>query len=718
MIEGILEGLNPPQREAVCHTEGPLLVLAGAGSGKTRVIAHRIAHLLAGCGLHPSQILAVTFTNKAAEEMARRVADLLLPFGFVPPLIATFHSTCVRILRQEIHHLGGKRDFVIYDEEDRLTLMKEIMRGLALDERALPPAVVVHRISQAKNQLQDPQALAAEAGGPREERVAEVYRRYQSRLGEIGALDFDDLLAKTVELFERCPEVLSRYRDRWRYVLVDEYQDTNHAQYRLICLLVAEHWNLCVVGDDDQSVYRWRGADLRNILDFERDFPDCRVVRLEQNYRSTKRILEIAGGVIAHNLGRKGKTLWTENDEGERAACYRAWDETEEAAFVAEMVSRLRRDRGVDYREVAIFYRINAQSRVLEDRLRRSGIPYVIVGGVRFYERREIKDALSYLRLIVNPADDLAFRRAIGVPARGIGKTTLQRLEVGAARSGRSLLEACASLTVEEIPARQRQTLREFAGLFDRLRAKLSVVTLPDFVQAALEESGLLEVLRQEKTVEAEERLKNLQELVSATEEFTEKEAGGLSAFLDSVALISDVDEWKPGGSAVTLMTVHSAKGLEFPVVFLTGLEEGVFPYARSLEDEEELEEERRLCYVGMTRAKRLLFLSYALHRRLHGAGEWSEPSRFLMEIPQGALVYLNGEGSARAVTVPTVHESEVAYGDDLPVRVGQRVRHPRFGEGLVVGIEGTGSDVIVSVAFGSVGRRRLALQYANLETL
>ncbi len=718
MIERILEGLNPPQREAVCHTEGPLLVLAGAGSGKTRVIAHRIAYLLAACGVHSSQILAVTFTNKAAEEMARRVADLLLPFGIVPPLIATFHSTCTRILRWDLHHLGMKRDFVIYDEDDRLTLTKEIMRGLTLDERALPPALIVHRISQAKNQLQGPDALLAQARGPREERIAQVYDRYQARLGEMGALDFDDLLLKTVQLWERRPEVLTRYRDRWRYVLVDEYQDTNHAQYRLIRLLTAEHRNLCVVGDEDQSIYKWRGADLRNILDFERDFPDCRVVRLEQNYRSTKRILEIAGGVIAHNLGRKGKTLWTENDEGERAACYRAWDETEEAAFVAQTIERLRRERGLDYRGVAVFYRINAQSRVLEDRLRRSGIPYVIVGGVRFYERREIKDALSYLRLIANPADDLAFRRAIGVPARGIGKTTLLRLEAVAARAGRSLLEACAGLTAEEIPGRQRQTLREFAGFFDRLRAKLSVAPLAEFVQAVLEESGLLSALRQEKTVEAETRLENLDELVSATEEFAEEGAGGLQAFLDSVALISDVDEWKPGASAVTLMTVHSAKGLEFPVVFLTGLEEGVFPYAKSLEDEEELEEERRLCYVGMTRAKRLLFLSYALHRRLHGAGEWNEPSRFLMEVPQRALIYLNGEGSARAVTAPTVHESEAAYGDDLPLRVGQRVRHPRFGEGLVVGIERARSDVIVSVAFASVGRRRLALQYANLDLL
>jgi len=417
MIERIFEGLNLPQREAVCHAEGPLLVLAGAGSGKTRVIAHRIAYLLAACGLHPSQILAVTFTNKAAEEMARRVADLLLPFGIVPPLIATFHSTCVRILRQEIHHLGGKRHFVIYDEEDRLTLIKEIMRGLELDERALPPAYVVHRVSQAKNHLEGPDAVSARAVGPREERVAQLYERYQARLDGIGALDFDDLLTKTVEIFERRPDVLARYRERWRYVLVDEYQDTNHAQYRLIRLLTAEHRNLCVVGDEDQSIYKWRGADLRNILDFERDFPDCRIVRLEQNYRSTKRILEIAGGVIAHNLGRKGKVLWTENDEGEPAACYRAWDETEEAAFVAEMMSRLRRERGLDYGEVAVFYRINAQSRVLEDQFRRRGIPYVIVGGVRFYERKEIKDALAYLRLLVNPADDVAFRRAIAAPS-------------------------------------------------------------------------------------------------------------------------------------------------------------------------------------------------------------------------------------------------------------------------------------------------------------
>jgi len=720
--------LNPPQREAVTHTEGPLLVLAGAGSGKTRVIAHRIAYLLGVRGIDPRNVLAVTFTNKAAEEMLRRVQDLLLPVGIRPPLISTFHSACVRILRQHVRHLGVSPHFVIYDEDDRLSLVKECLREEEVDERALPPPAVVRRISHAKNQMLSPDEVERLARGPREDRIAAVYRRYQERLAQSGALDFDDLLLLTVRLWEKVPEVLAWYRGLWKYVLVDEYQDTNRAQYRIIQLLTQEHRNLCVVGDDDQSIYRFRGATLRNILDFEGDFEGTRVIRLEQNYRSTKRILTIASTVIANNAGRKGKTLWTENADGEQARVYRAWDEHEEAAFVGATVGRLRAE-GVNPSEVAVFYRTNAQSRVLEDAFRRNTIPYVIVGGVRFYERREIKDVLVYLRLTINPADDVAFKRAIVAPSRGIGRATLARLEEVARREKVSLLEACGRLG-DAVAAKPRRTLEEFAAVIAELRELKARLPLPALTDEVLSRSGYREALRGERTAEAEGRLENLEELVSAAEEFHHsRESATLEEFLDTVALLSDVDEWSAERGGVTLMTLHSAKGLEFPVVFITGMEEGVFPHVRSMEDTEELEEERRLCYVGLTRAKRQLYLSYALHRRLHGYG-LGEPSRFLLEIPEDELTLMN----QAAGTPPHLHplplggEGRVRgrgeevrgndAGEDLPYRVGARLRHARWGEGLLVGIERQGEDVIVTVHFASVGRKRLSLAYAHLEEI
>ncbi len=711
----ILEDLNPPQREAVTHTEGPLLVLAGAGSGKTRVIAHRIAYLLAVKGVHPKNVVAVTFTNKAAEEMRRRVEDLLLPAGIRPPLIATFHSACVRILREHIRHLGVSPHFVIYDEDDRLSLVKECLREEEVDERALPPTSVVYRISHAKNQMLSVEEAERLARGPREDRIAAVYRRYQERLAQVGALDFDDLLLLTVKLWEKVPEVLAWYRGLWKYVLVDEYQDTNRAQYRIIQLLTGEHRNLCVVGDDDQAIYRFRGATLRNILDFEHDFPGTRVIRLEQNYRSTKRILAIASTVIANNAGRKGKTLWTENVEGQPACVYRAWDESEEAAFVAATIGRLRAE-GVGEREMALFYRTNAQSRVLEDSLRRSTIPYVIVGGARFYERREIKDALAYLRLATNPADDVGFKRAIAAPSRGIGRATLARLEEMARREKIPLLEACGRLG-DEIAAKPQRALEEFARLIADLRERKSALALPALIDEVVSRSGYREALRAERTAEAEGRLENLEELIAAAEEFQHaRESATLEEFLDTVALLSDVDEWSAERGAVTLMTLHSAKGLEFPVVFLTGMEEGVFPHVKSMDDPEELEEERRLCYVGLTRAKRQLYLSYALHRRLHGYG-LGEPSRFLLEIPEEQLTLLN-HGRAAPPHLDPLPQGGEEIDQDLPYRVGARLRHGRWGEGLLVGIERQGEEVLVTVHFASVGRKKLSLQYAHLEEI
>ncbi len=652
--ESILRLLNPPQRDAVTATTGPVLVVAGAGSGKTRVIAHRIAYLLGVEGVDPRHLLAVA------------------------------------------------------------------MRELDFDERALTPANAVHRISHAKNQMLSPEEVERLARTPREERVAALYRVYEQRLRAAGAVDFDDLLLRVVHLFETAPEALAWYRALWTHVLVDEYQDTNRAQYRIIQLLTHERRNLCVVGDPDQSVYRWRGADLRNILDFEKDYPDCRVVTLEQNYRSTKRILDIASAVIANNTARKDKRLWTDNGEGERASVYRAWDENEEAAFVAQSIRALRRE-GVEHRDIAVFYRTNAQSRVLEDALRRASVPHLIVGGVRFYERREIKDIVAYLRLVVNPLDDAAFRRAVGAPARGAGKATLDRLAEVARGQGAGLLAACAALP-RDIGTRPRHALEEFARLIARLAARRQELALPAFVNEVIVASGYRNALEAERTAESQARLENLEELVAASEEFIgSQEAFGvtdakLESFLDSIALVADTDEIDPEAGGVTLMTLHSAKGLEFPAVFLTGMEEGVFPHSRSMEDPEELEEERRLCYVGITRAKQRLVLSCALHRRIQGYGV-AEPSRFLLEIPESQLTLLNAR-AAEPGRRPAVPAAEPDPADDFPFRLGAKLRHARWGEGLLVGLERSGDEVIATVHFASVGRKRLSLQYAQLEEI
>ena len=720
IAESILRSLNPPQRDAVTATTGPVLVLAGAGSGKTRVIAHRIAYLLGVEGVDSRRVLAVTFTNKAAEEMRRRVEDLVLPAGSRPPLIATFHSTCVRMLRERAAPAGLPPSFVIYDEDDRLGVVKEVMRELCMDERALTPPSVVHRISHAKNQMLTPDDVDQLARTPREERIALLYRRYEERLRAVGAVDFDDLLLRVVHLLETVPEALAWYRTRWTHVLVDEYQDTNRAQYRIVRRLTEQHRNLCVVGDPDQSVYRWRGADLRNILDFETDYPDCRVIALEQNYRSTKRILDIASTVIAHNTARKDKRLWTENGEGDRAAVYQAWDENEEAAFVAQTVRALYRD-GADYRDVAVFYRTNAQSRVLEDALRRASIPYLIVGGVRFYERREIKDIVAYARLVMNPFDDAAFRRAIGAPARGVGKATLDRLAEVARAQGAGLLAACAA-PPPDIGTKPRKALEDFAHLIVRLAERRRELAVPAFIDAVLAGSGYRDALKAERTAEAEARLENLEELVAASEEFIATQAAfgltevTLESFLDGIALVADTDEIDETAGGVTLMTLHSAKGLEFPVVFLTGMEEGVFPHSRSMNDPEELEEERRLCYVGITRAKQRLFLSSAQHRRIQGYGV-GEPSRFLLEIPESQLTLLNARAGERTPP-PAVLATEPDGADDFPFRLGAKLRHARWGEGLLVGLERDGNDVIATVHFASVGRKRLSLEYAHLEEI
>ena len=736
-VDAILADLNPKQEEAVLHTEGPLLVLAGAGSGKTRVITRRIAYLIGCCGVPPWNILAVTFTNKAADEMKRRVADLLGQASSEPGRrdvmgvwVGTFHSTCVRILRKHGGALGLKSSFVIYDEADQLSLMRDCLRALDLSEQALNPRAVLSRISRAKNELLSHEEYALGANDLMEERTAKLYRIYQERLEGWQALDFDDLLMQTVRLFERHPEVLAAYRDLWRYILVDEYQDTNHAQYRLIHLLAGARGNLCVVGDDDQSIYKWRGADLNNILDFERDHPGCAVVRLEQNYRSTQQILAGAGGVVAHNAGRKGKTLWTDNDVGEPVVLYRALDEADEALFTVRSIRSQVADQGAGYDDYAIFYRTNAQSRILEDALRQALIPHVIVGGLRFYERKEIKDLLAYLRWIVNPADIVSFKRIVNAPARGIGPTTVAKLERLAMQEACTIWEACERAVREKLLApRQRAAMDGLLRLIEEARATSEVVPLPELITELTTASGYSEELQAERTPEAQSRLENLKELVTAAQEFVESHQEGLQGFLDSVALIANIDQYAEGRGNVTLMTLHMAKGLEFPTVFMAGMEEGIFPHAFSMTDEQELEEERRLCYVGMTRAKRRLYLTSARQRRLYGSKSFNIPSRFLDEIPPEVLEVQDRWGSESLATShataegPSIYgrssmnyefEGDVAFVDRL--HPGVRVRHPDWGVGVIRERSGSGDSLKVIVRFNGVGEKKLLVKYAQLE--
>ena len=748
----ILSDLNPPQQEAVRHGDGPLLILAGAGSGKTRVITRRIAYLIARRGLQPWQILAVTFTNKAADEMRKRVEQLLGARGLNVAL-GTFHSTCVRILRKWHAELGFRHSFVIYDDADQLNLIKDCLKSVNLSERAMNPRAVAARISRAKNEMLTPGEYAGMATDFTEERTAKIYSLYQERLKASHAVDFDDLLMLTVLLFRDRPHVLEYYQNLWRYVLVDEYQDTNHAQYQIVNFLSRRHGNLCVVGDDDQSIYRWRGADLNNILDFERDHPGCRVIKLEQNYRSTQNILDAAGDVVARNVGRKGKTLWTDNPGGEPIVVYNARDEQAEADFVAQRIRDLAAEHGYSLDDFAVFYRTTAPSRVLEDALRRDVTPYVIVGGLRFYERKEVKDLVAYLRLVANPDDAQAFKRIVNVPARGIGAATVEKLE-GLARTERaSIWDACTRIADRKILGpKVLKALGELVGLIERVRAKLDVMAVPELIMELLDTTGYLADLQNEGTIEAESRMENLQELVSAAREFMERsEDRSLQAFLDSVALIADIDEMSEGAGAVTLMTLHSAKGLEFPVVFITGMEEGVFPHARALSDDDELEEERRLCYVGMTRAKRQLFLTSALSRRLYNNDNYNLPSRFLDEVPERLVQRWNGIGSAKrqepsaeSHTQPSGfgtrggesrdqtrtwrsgtsdlgprtserhYESEAPFVDNL--QVGMRVRHPEWGVGTIKERIGEGEDLKVVVTFAGLGRKKIAACFVQLD--
>lgn len=752
-----LQQLNERQRAAVTHTDGPLLVIAGAGSGKTRVLTYRIAYLLESGKALPSQILAVTFTNKAASEMKERLRQLVGPIAETL-WVGTFHATCVQILRRHADRIGYKRHFVIFDTSDQLAAVRETLKELNVDQRNFEPRAVLSTISAAKNELVDWATYQERAGDFWERNVGRFYEHYQKKLESNHAMDFDDLLVQTVRLFKEHPDVLEEYQRRFRYVLIDEYQDTNRAQYVLVNLICAGHRNLCVVGDADQSIYRFRGADIRNILDFERDYRDARVVKLEQNYRSTKRILEAANAVIENNLDRPDKTLYTDNPEGELIQFFRADDERGEAAFVAEEIERLRREEGLSYQDMTILYRTHAQSRTFEEEFIRRGTPYRIVSGVRFYERKEIKDLLAYLRLVANTDDELSLRRIINVPKRGIGDTTVGRIQQFADQEGITLFEAMRRVDeVEDVSGAYAKRVREFTELILGLQQAAQGISLTGLVDRLLHETGYIAELQAEKSVEAEARIENLKEFLSVAKEFETQVESSLDAFLDHVALVSDVDAYEEGVDMVTMMTLHSAKGLEFPVVFLVGMEDGVFPHSRALWEPGELEEERRLCYVGMTRAMRLLYFTCAKFRTLYGQTSYNEVSRFIDEVPR-SLIRDIGEERAKARLGLSASRSTTAGPWGASARggeagragaggfgpgyagiaggvaagagaggsgkganghtftSGQRVRHAKFGIGTVVSVQPSASDTILTVAFPGEGIKKLMLSMAPIE--
>ena len=717
-----LSQLNPAQREAVTQVEGPVLVLAGAGSGKTRVLTHRIAYLVGKMGVSPEHVLAVTFTNKAAGEMKSRVLGLLDREG-VNIQMGTFHSICARILRREGHRLGYERSFTICDEADQLSLIKRVQEELGIPAGRFSPKGFRARIEWAKHNLLTPGMFEEQALDDYEKKAALVYQRYQAALELQNAMDFGDLINKVVFLFQLHPRILARYQERFQYVLVDEYQDTNRAQYMLVNLLASRHRNLCVVGDDDQSIYGWRGADIGNILSFEKDYPDTRVIKLEQNYRSSQNILTAAGRVVAHNRGRKDKTLWTEQGSGQSLTLLEALDERTEALTVLDKIQAERSRGSRELADMAILYRINAQSRNFEDQLRRAGLPYVIIGGVRFYERKEVKDILAYLRVLVNPADSISLRRIINVPRRGIGPTTLGRLETLAAESKVSLLEAVQmAAESEELSAGLREKLADLHGLFASLTDRLEKLEIAEVVQEIIDRTGYLRELVAEGSVEAQTRAENVRELAAAAEEYAMRaEGAALLDFLEEVTLLTSVDTWDSSANAVTLMTLHSAKGLEFPVVFIVGLEEGLFPLSRAMESQQELEEERRLMYVGMTRAKDKLYLSRAYWRRRWGSGMGTLPSRFLEEIPP-ELIEVEGYGLGDLSAAGKDRTTRRTYDEDdefAPrVCIGSVVRHPTFGIGRVMELSGHADDLKLTISFEGQTPKKILAKYAQLEIL
>jgi len=738
-MQNLLDQLNTQQRAAVEQTEGPLLILAGAGSGKTRVITYRIAYLIEARGVPPESILAVTFTNKAAAQMKERVARLLdgrVELHAGAPHVSTFHSFCVSVLRRHIDHLGYSRDFSIYDEDDQQRLMKTCILELGLGEQVTSPRSVLSRISYAKNHGLTPEVMYQQAQNDPVEKIAALFDLYEAKLRQANALDFDDLLLKTVELFYKAAEVCERYNRRFQYVLVDEYQDTNRTQYQLIRQLTLLHQNLCVVGDEDQSIYRWRGADIQNILSFEKDYPKARTVRLEQNYRSTQKILDAAGAVVSRNLARKGKTLWTDRSGGDAIGLYEAWDADQEALYVAgEITQALAQDASSS---AAVLYRTNAQSRVLEESLRRNRIAYRLVGGFSFYARAEIRDALAYARLAINARDVTALQRIINTPARGIGPSTVGAIEAAARQQKLTLWEALEDeLAARRLPARALKSLDAFHALMKQLMADQERLLMGQFFKSILDRTGYVEILKQENQPESQDRIENLQELVNAAVEAAEQGIT-LAEFLDHAALVSDADDYDER-ARVTLMTLHSAKGLEFNLVFLVGMEEGLFPHKLSLDDDAGIEEERRLCYVGMTRARDRLVLSWARQRRMYGRDsmEGSRRSRFLDEVPANLLEPVGAAASKARTTWENAVNSIAGAEQFLRDRgidrrlgkareerarqsqrwkLGSKVRHAKYGIGTVLECEDDGEDSKLTISFPGYGRKKMVERFAGLE--
>ncbi|MBE0186582.1 MULTISPECIES: DNA helicase PcrA [Bacillus] len=730
----LLSGLNPVQQEAVKTTDGPLLLMAGAGSGKTRVLTHRIAYLMAEKHVAPWNILAITFTNKAAREMKERVESILGP-GADDIWISTFHSMCVRILRRDIDRIGINRNFSILDTADQLSVIKGILKERNLDPKKFDPRSILGTISSAKNELTEPEEFSKVAGGYYDQVVSDVYADYQKKLLKNQSLDFDDLIMTTIKLFNRVPEVLEFYQRKFQYIHVDEYQDTNRAQYMLVKQLAERFQNLCVVGDSDQSIYRWRGADITNILSFEKDYPNASVILLEQNYRSTKRILRAANEVIKNNSNRKPKNLWTENDEGIKISYYRGDNEFGEGQFVAGKIHQLHSTGKRKLSDIAILYRTNAQSRVIEETLLKAGLNYNIVGGTKFYDRKEIKDILAYLRLVSNPDDDISFTRIVNVPKRGVGATSLEKIASYAAINGLSFFQAIQQVDFIGVNAKAANALDSFRQMIENLTNMQDYLSITELTEEILDKTEYREMLKAEKSIEAQSRLENIDEFLSVTKNFEQKsEDKTLVAFLTDLALIADIDqldqqeEESGGKDAITLMTLHAAKGLEFPVVFLMGLEEGVFPHSRSLMEEAEMEEERRLAYVGITRAEQELYLTNAKMRTLFGRTNMNPESRFIAEIPDDLLENLNEKKETRAtsarkmqprrgpVSRPVSYASKTG-GDTLNWAVGDKAGHKKWGTGTVVSVKGEGEGTELDIAFPSpVGVKRLLAAFAPIE--
>ncbi|HEK9106490.1 TPA: DNA helicase PcrA [Streptococcus equi subsp. zooepidemicus] len=758
----LLDGMNDKQAEAVQTTEGPLLIMAGAGSGKTRVLTHRIAYLIDEKFVNPWNILAITFTNKAAREMRERA--LALSPATKDTLIATFHSMCVRILRREADHIGYNRNFTIVDPGEQRTLMKRIVKALNLDPKKWSERSILATISNAKNDLLDERAYELGASDLYSQTVARCYKAYQEELRRSEAMDFDDLIMMTLRLFDQNPDVLAYYQQRYQYIHVDEYQDTNHAQYQLVTLLASRFKNICVVGDADQSIYGWRGADMQNILDFEKDYPDARVVLLEENYRSTKKILQAANEVIQHNRHRRPKKLWTQNADGEQIVYYRANDERDEAVFVASTISNMCLELGKSFKDFAVLYRTNAQSRTIEEALLKSNIPYTMVGGTKFYSRKEIRDVIAYLTVVANPSDNLSFERIVNEPKRGVGPGTLDKLRQFAYGQGQSLLEAASSLEQSPLKGKAAQAMLALASLLSDLRADLDQLSITALAEALLEKTGYLDMLRVQNTLESQARIENIEEFLSVTKSFDdlsaqrqEHEAGidRLGRFLNDLALIADSDDGNAETAEVTLMTLHAAKGLEFPVVFLIGMEEGVFPLARAAEDQDELEEERRLAYVGITRAEECLFLTNANTRTLFGKSSYNRPTRFLKEMSENLLSFQGlarpahasfgvtfsqqgqrqfGTGMslseaiqsrksmaqpARAASKPTplpFGPNAATSKQAIDWQIGDIAHHKKWGAGTVLEVKGSGKTMELTISFPDVGLKKLLASVAPIE--